>query len=130
MKSRSVLIGLFAGLLFGIATPLSKIVLSEINSFQLAGLLYIGAALAFLPFILKHRKIEFISLKRIGKKRYLAGVILFGGILGPIFLMIGLKSANAMSVSIWLNLELVATAILGVLFLRTILTVMLLLEFY
>lgn len=118
MKSRSVLIGLFAGLLFGIATPLSKIVLSEINSFQLAGLLYIGAALAFLPFILKHRKIEFISLKRIGKKRYLAGVILFGGILGPIFLMIGLKSANAMSVSIWLNLELVATAILGVLFFK------------
>ena len=29
--------------------------------------------------------------------------------------MIGLKTANAMSVSIWLNMELVATAILGVL---------------
>ena len=40
---------------------------------------------------------------------------MFGGVLGPLFLMIGLKTANAMSVSIWLNLELAATAILGVL---------------
>jgi drug/metabolite transporter (DMT)-like permease len=118
MKSRAVLIGLFAGLLFGIATPFSKIVLSEINSFQLAGLLYIGAAIAFLPFIIKHRKIEFTALKRTGKNNHLAGVIFFGGIIGPLLLMIGLKTANAMSVSIWLNLELVATAIIGVLFFK------------
>jgi drug/metabolite transporter (DMT)-like permease len=115
MKARSVFIGLFAGLLFGIATPLSKIVLSHLNSFQLAGLLYIGAAIAFVPFIIKNRKIEFAALKLTGKKKHIAGVIIFGGILGPLFLMIGLKTANAMSVSIWLNMELVATAILGVL---------------
>jgi drug/metabolite transporter (DMT)-like permease len=115
MKIRSVLIGLLAGLLFGVATPLSKIILSQLNSFQLAGLLYLGAALAFLPYIIKNRKIEFKTLRQTGKKKYLGGVILFGGILGPLFLMIGLRTANAMSVSIWLNMELVATAILGVL---------------
>lgn len=114
MKTRSVLIGLFAGLLFGVATPLSKIILSQLNSFVLAGLLYIGAALAFLPFIIRNRKAELEALKQTGKKWYLAGVILFGGILGPLLLMIGLKTANAMSVSIWLNMELVATALLGV----------------
>ncbi len=115
MKIRSIVIGLLAGLLFGIATPLSKILLSDFNSFQLAGLLYFGAAIAFSPFIIKHRKIEFSALKQTGKKIYLVGVIFFGGILGPLFLMIGLKAANAMSVSIWLNMEMVATAILGVL---------------
>jgi drug/metabolite transporter (DMT)-like permease len=115
MKIRSVLIGLLAGLLFGVATPLSKIILSQLNSFQLAGLLYLGAALAFLPYIIKNRKIEVQALRQTGKKQYLGGVIFFGGILGPLFLMIGLKTANAMSVSIWLNMELVATAILGVL---------------
>lgn len=115
MKARSVLTGLLAGLLFGVATPLSKIMLSQFNSFQLAGLLYIGAAIAFLPFIIKNRKAEFTALKRTGKKRHLAGVIFFGGILGPLLLMIGLKTSNAMSVSIWLNMELVATAILGIL---------------
>lgn len=115
MKKRSVFIGLLAGLLFGVATPMSKIMLSQLNGFQLAGLLYIGAGLAFLPFIIKNRKNEFTALKQTGKKKHLAGVILFGGILGPLFLMIGLKTANAMSVSIWLNMELVATAILGIL---------------
>ncbi len=118
MKARSIFIGLLAGLLFGIATPLSKIILTQLNSFQLAGLLYLGAGLAFLPYIIKNRKIEFKALKQTGKKRYLGGVIFCGGILGPLFLMIGLKAANAMSVSIWLNMELVATAILGILIFR------------
>ncbi len=118
MKVRSVLTGLIAGLLFGVATPFSKIILSQLNSFQLAGLLYMGAALAFLPYVIKKRKTEFKALRLTGKKKYLGGVILFGGILGPLFLMIGLKTANAMSVSIWLNMELAATAILGVLFFK------------
>jgi len=115
MKARSIIYGLLAGLLFGIATPLSKIVLYKLNSFQLAGLLYIGAAIAFLPYIIKNASAEIKALQQTGKKYHLAGVILFGGIFGPLFLMIGLKTANAMSVSIWLNMELVATAILGVL---------------
>lgn len=115
MKIRSIIIGLLAGLLFGIATPLSKILLSDFNNFQLAGLLYFGAAISFSPFIIKNRKIEFSALKQTGKKLHLTGVIVFGGILGPLFLMYGLKTANAMSVSIWLNMEMVATAILGVL---------------
>jgi len=118
MKTRIVLIGLFSGLLFGIATPLSKIILAELNSFQLAGLLYLGAAFAFLPFIIKRRNTEFAALRQSGKKKYLAGVIVFGGILGPFFLMAGLKTATAMSVSVWLNMELVATALLGILIFR------------
>lgn len=105
-------------MLFGIATPLSKVILTELNSFQLAGLLYIGAAIAFLPSTLKNRKTEFFALKKAKKKKYLFGIILFGGILGPLFLMIGLNTANAMSVSIWLNMELVATAIIGILFFK------------
>jgi drug/metabolite transporter (DMT)-like permease len=115
MKSVSIFLGLLAGLLFGIATPLSKIVLLQFNSFQLAGLLYLGAALTFLPVTIKNRKIEIEALRQSNKKKYLFGIILFGGILGPLFFMIGLKTANAMSVSIWINMELAATAVLGVL---------------
>lgn len=48
----------------------------------------------------------------------LSGAIIFGGILGPLFLLMGLHLASATSVSIWLNLELVATALLGRLFFR------------
>ncbi len=115
MRTRIILIGLFSGLLFGIATPFSKIILSELNSFQLAGLLYLGAALAFLPFVIKNKKTELSALRKSGRKLHLTGIIISGGILGPLFLMMGLKTANAMSVSVWLNMELVATAILGIL---------------
>jgi len=55
-------------------------------------------------------------IKRNGWK--LAGIIVFGGMLGPLFLLAGLKSAQSTSVSIWLNFELIATAILGSLFFK------------
>ncbi len=113
MQIFAIILGLIAGMLFGIATPLSKITLSHLNSFQLAGLLYLGASLAFLPYIIINRSKQLRLLSSIGKKRHLIGIIIFGGLLGPLVLMIGLKSANSMSVSIWLNMELVATALLG-----------------
>jgi drug/metabolite transporter (DMT)-like permease len=46
-------------------------------------------------------------------QRRLAGAVLFGGVLGPILLLLGLQMAAAGSVSLWLNLEAVATALLG-----------------
>jgi len=134
MKLGYIFSGLFSGLLFGLATPLCKLFVSEINSFQMAGLLYIGAGIAFLPDMIKKYKARVNLHKKVQNKYsednthssiltkdkklnhqiiYLAGIIVLGGILGPLFLMFGLKSANSMSVSVWLNLELVATAILG-----------------
>lgn len=118
MKYLAVVMGLAAGILFGIATPISKIILEKMNSFQLAGLLYLGAAIAFLPYVLKHRKREIKWIRDTNQKKAILGIIVFGGLLGPLFLMIGLKVAASSSVSIWLNMELVATAILGVVFFK------------
>jgi len=86
----------------------------NLNSFQLAGLLYIGAGIAMLPAIIKTGSQIKLLFNRNNLIRTL-GIILFGGLLGPLLLLIGLRAADAASVSIWLNLELVATAILGVL---------------
>lgn len=44
----------------------------------------------------------------------LGGAVLFGGILGPVLLLFGLRLAGAGSVSLLLNFEMVATAVLGV----------------
>jgi len=41
------MIGLIAGFLFGIATPISKLALAYLNRFQLAGLLYLGSSSSF-----------------------------------------------------------------------------------
>jgi drug/metabolite transporter (DMT)-like permease len=113
MKKFAIITGLLSGFLFGIATPLSKLLLDGLNSFQLAGLLYLGAALAMIPFILKQGS-QIKMLFNTGSKPKTLGIIFFGGILGPLLLMVGLSAANAASVSIWLNMELVATAVLGV----------------
>lgn len=114
MKRFAIISGLLSGFLFGVATPFSKLLLADLNAFQLAGLLYLGAALAMLPYLFRknsHLKLLFQS----GSRAKTTGIIFFGGFLGPLLLLAGLKTANAASVSIWLNMELVATAILGVL---------------
>lgn len=48
----------------------------------------------------------------------LAGAVFFGGVLGPVALLYGLRLAEAASVSLWLNLELAATAVLGAIVFR------------
>lgn len=108
---------LLSALFFGMSTPLSKMMLSQLPPFKLAGLLYLGGAIGVLPFVIRGL---FVGGKRPessgqGKNNslYIVGAVLFGGILGPVFLLIGLKHAMSSSVSLWLNLELVFTAILG-----------------
>ena len=117
MKRLSILTGLLAGLLFGVATPFSKLLLTGFNSFQLAGLLYLGAGLAMIPSVIKHKNQVKNLFQSKNRKRTL-GIVFFGGFLGPLLLLFGLSQAKASSVSIWLNMELVATAILGVLFFK------------
>jgi len=46
------------------------------------------------------------------------GVVVAGGVFGPVLLLVGLKLAMAASVSLWLNFELAATALLGALLFR------------
>ncbi len=115
MKGFYILIGLISGLLFGIATPLSKILLSDLNAFELAGLLYIGASIAVFPSVIKNFKQIKLFFANKHRLKQMLGIIVFGGLLGPVFLLFGLKTADGASVSIWLNMELVATAVLGVL---------------
>ncbi|HSM24718.1 MAG TPA: EamA family transporter [Anaerolineaceae bacterium] len=107
------LIALLSALLFGAATPISKNLLSQLSSFQLAGLLYIGAAIGVVFIVVRDKK--FILPWRLDRNNAfrLLGAVIFGGMLGPLALLAGLRLAHASSVSMWLNLEMVATAILG-----------------
>ena len=114
MKRFAIITGILSGILFGMATPFSKLLLNGLNSFQLAGLLYLGAALAMLPYLFrKGSNLRLLFLP--GSRAKTIGIIFFGGFAGPLLLLAGLKTANAASVSIWLNMELVATAMVGVL---------------
>jgi len=121
-----VLAALLSAILFGASTPIGKLLLQTLPPFQLAGLLYIGAAMGVLPFLVLGRTSVRTSVSasvRIDvsdrkNKFRLAGAICFGGVLGPVLLLMGLERASGASVSMWLNLELVATAVLGYLIFR------------
>lgn len=102
---------LAAAALFGGSTPAAKAILGDFGTLTLAGLLYLGAAGATLPFA-AGRGIASTGLARRNLLR-LGGAILLGGILGPIFLLWGLAQAPSASVALWLNLETVATALFG-----------------
>ena len=109
----SVSFALIAALLFGLATPISKLLLEGIGPFQLAGLLYLGAALALLPKAMLEKGFRKVRGMNPKNKLRILGAIVFGGIGGPVALLFGLQLASASSVSMWLNLELVFTALLG-----------------
>lgn len=110
-KTRAVVSCLMAALLFGASTPISKALLGALGPFSLAGLLYLGGALAVGPVAFRGGSPELRRLPR--ERRLLAGAVLFGGGLGPVFLLLGLRAAPAASVALWLNLELVATTLLA-----------------
>lgn len=127
-------LALLSAILFGVSTPIAKVLLDSVPPFTLAGLFYLGAALLLLPAVLRggrkareltdasdahdhgRTNISAFGLPKDAKNlRYLGGAVLFGGVLGPLALLFGLRLATAGSVSMLLNLETVATAMLGVL---------------
>lgn len=104
---------LLAAALFGASTPATKQLTSELGPFQIAGLLYAGAGLAVSPWAVRGW-----TRGAPQQRLYLLGSLIFGGVIGPVLLVMGLSRAPAGSVALWLNLETVATAILARTFFR------------
>ena len=75
--------------LFGAATPASKVLLGGVSGTVLAGLLYLGAALAVLPAV--------GGFKRPSRRELtlVSGIVLFGGIVAPLLLLAALARAPA-----------------------------------
>lgn len=117
---RSASPALVAALLFGASTPIAKLLVGEMPPLLLAGLLYVGSGLG-LGLLLMVRQLRIggsaptADALRIPRNdlRWLAGAILFGGVLGPALLMLGLTRTSAASASLLLNIEGVLTAVLA-----------------
>ena len=108
---------LLAALLFGASTPLAKLLVADVSPILLAGLLYAGSGLGLGTWLLLRRvRARHASAEASLQRRdvpWLSGAILFGGVLGPILLMVGLSSTPASAASLLLNLESVLTALLA-----------------
>jgi len=107
---------LIAAALFGAAAPAGKVLLGSVDAQQLAGLLYLGAAAGVAPFAFGRGGRRLALPGDRANSLRLAGAVLAGGALGPLALLAALRLADATSVSVWLSLELPATALLGVWF--------------
>lgn len=105
-------LALGSAILFGASAPLSKLLIGSIDPWLLAGILYLGAGLG-------------LAVVRVGRPLFalanpeaplrgadlpwLGAVVLFGGMLGPLLLMLGLSQTAASTGSLLLNLEGLAT---------------------
>ena len=119
MRARQgVLSALGAAALFGASTPIAKRLVGAIDPVMLAGLLYAGSGLGLAcgllaRYVATRRLRSKTSLPRGSDLLWLAGAILFGGVLGPVLLMLGLTSLTASASALLLNLEAVFTALLA-----------------
>ncbi len=106
---------LLAAVLFGLSTPLAKGLLVSESPQVLAGLLYLGSGVGLGALWLYQRMVGAAgeaSLRR-ADLPWLVGAIGFGGILGPLLLLVGLAHVAASTASLLLNLEGVLTALLA-----------------
>src|SRR5919199_3259559 len=114
---RGIGLALTAALLFGVSAPFAKLLLRGAAPQLLAGLLYLGSGAGLLLAWLGRRRESRSASREAPLTRrdlpWLAGAIAFGGVLGPLLLMVGLTRMPAASASLLLNLEGVFTALLA-----------------
>ncbi len=111
-RNPGVQAALVSALLFGAGTPLAKLLLADdVSPILLAGLLYTGSGLG----LGLYRLIRRPGRVRVARHELppLIGAIFFGGLAGPVLLMLGLANMPASGASLLLNAEGVFTAALA-----------------
>ncbi|MEO7477781.1 MAG: EamA family transporter [Lysobacteraceae bacterium] len=111
--SPAIAAAIAAALLFGASTPIAKQLLRDAPPILLAGLLYLGSGIG-LGLIRTVRDRGWRAPSMTSKEWFwLLLAIGFGGVLGPVALLLGLARTSAASASLLLNLEAVLTALLA-----------------
>ena len=114
-RLRAVGLALLAAVLYAVNLPFSKLLLGQVGSLTMAGLLYLGAGVGMALLSLLHRD----NAPWLGREDLAPtlGMILLD-IAAPILLMLGLRGGEAASASLLGNFEIVATALFALLLLR------------
>jgi drug/metabolite transporter (DMT)-like permease len=109
--TRGIKEALVAAAFFGATTPFAKQLGVDVHPQVFAGLLYFGsgsilaASLVFIPSKGRESRLQRSDAPA------LLGAVLFGGVIAPILLLVGLQTTTAASASLLLNLEVVFTAV-------------------
>lgn len=109
-------LALLSALLFGASAPFAKVLVGSVAPQLLAGLLYIGAGVG-LALVQGGRAALGIPAAEAPIRRHdlplLIAVVVCGGLVAPLFLMLGLQRTSAASGSLLLNLEGLATMLIA-----------------
>jgi drug/metabolite transporter (DMT)-like permease len=110
MPLHGALLGLLAAALFGASAPVAKLMLPNAGPLMLAGLLYLGAGIGLTIFRVAARRARVSSEVREarlvrGDLPLLAGIVIAGGIAGPVLMLLGLSRLSGLASSLLLNLE-------------------------
>jgi drug/metabolite transporter (DMT)-like permease len=120
-RARGIVQGLLAAAFFGLSAPLGKRLLENTGPVLLAGLLYLagGVSLTAVAWMRRARGLSSVEARlRRADVPYLAGIILLGGMAGPIFMLLGLQRISGFVGSLLLNLEAPLTMLIAVVFFR------------
>ena len=118
IKIGAVILAFLAAVFYAINTPVSKFLLNNVTPTFMAAFLYLGAGVGvgimYLFHIKKEEKAERLTKQDLP---YTIGMIVLD-IAAPIFLMIGIKMGTASNASLLGNFEIVATALMALLFFK------------
>ena len=119
-RKSAIFLAILAAALYALSSPFSKLLLQEIPSAVMAGLLYLGAGFGMSVIRLVQKAAGTSSSeKKLTKSDlpYTVGMVLLD-ILAPLFLMYGLTMTTAANASLLNHFEIVATSLIAMLVFR------------
>lgn len=116
----SIFFAILAAALYAISTPVSKLLLHNVPPTMVAAFLYLGAGLGMGVMMLVRRRIgKTVKEERLTRSDvpYAAAMVVLD-IVAPILMMYGLRINSAANTALLNNFEIVATALIALLFFR------------
>ena len=110
-KNKAIFYAVLAAALYALNAPISKLLLVQIPSTMMAGLLYLGAGIGMFLMEKLHKNKQEQPLTKNELPFTIAMVVL--DIAAPIFLMVGLTKCSAANASLLNNFEIVATSLIA-----------------
>ena len=120
VPKKAILTAILAAGLFGICSPISKILLSGLAPTMMAALLYLGAGLGMgtVHFIRQIRQRQQLEARITRNELPWVIAMILLDVAAPIFLMLGLTLTPAATASLLNNFEIVATAAIAMIFFK------------
>ncbi|GAB4263678.1 MAG: DMT family transporter [Deferrisomatales bacterium] len=117
LRGGPALFPLAAAVLFGVTTPVSKLLVTRADPLVLAGVFYVASGLALALGRAVDRRARGGAVRETplapADLPWLAGAVVAGGVAAPVLLLVGLRATSAAAASLLLNLEVVFTVALA-----------------